>query len=375
MSDEIINQNINMLPYFILDSQEFKSWSKHNPDKQIYHIQSNFLFPDLNITSQKNIDDIIDCESHFIFSQKHRIEIFKNIYKFWREDPNSSSMCLPKENFSWFGNQIRALFSKPNTSFMIVMSCMKNNYLDLYEYILERDGSSSFTSNSLFAIYPLLYYAVINEHIEILCRGIETGCPLKFELLEAAIAKNNETIFNILINEIKKQGINLKSSTFCYAAKNASQKMFKTMLDEFVTSEINDFCFIRCRGELVSHAIHNTDNLKELLINRNLGSKQKTIGRDLIQECLNKSAPLASIIVIEDHFDFKLDQYRESRSEYSDLEYYINEEVVKRDNLELFLYMLSCGYLVNNFLEDVAVLNGTTKITPGLIRSHLSLSM
>ncbi len=283
MSDEIINQNINMLPYFILESQQFKSWSKHNPDKQIYHIQSNFLFPDLNITSQKNIDDIIDCESHFIFSQKHRIEI--------------------------------------------------------------------------------------------LCRGIETGCPLKFELLEASIAKNNETIFNILINEIKNQGINLKSSTFCYAAKNASQKMFKKMLDEFVTTDINEFCFIRCRGELVSHAIHNTDNLKELLINRNLGSKQKTIGRDLIQECLNKSAPLSSVIAIEDHFGFNLEQYRESRSEYSDLEYYINEEVVKRDNLELFTYMLSCGYLVNNFLEDVAVLNGTTKITPGLIRSHLSLSM
>ena len=374
MSDEIINQDINMLPDFILESQQFKSWKKHNPGQEIYHIPCNLLLSDLNITSQKNIDDIIECESILVFSQKHRITILKNIYKFWREDPQSSLMHLPKENLSWFGNQVRALFSKPNTSFTIVMSCMKHNYLDLYEYILERDGSNSFTSNSLFAVYPLLYYAIINEHIDILCRGIETGCIVKFELLEASIIKNNMQIFNILVDEIKKQGISLKSSTFCYAAKNASPNMFKKMLDEFVTTDIDEFCFIRCRGELIIHALHNIANLKILLTNYNLGAKQRTVGSDLLKECLKISAPIACVMAIEDHFNFTLEDYRESRSEIK-LEQHINEEIVKRDNLELFTYMLSCGYLVDSFLEDVAVINATTKITPGLVRSHLSLSM
>lgn len=375
MSSELITLHVNMLPDFILESQQFYSWRGLFPDETIFHIPDYLLLSNLDIKSQKNIDTILECEAHFIFTQKHRLTILRNIYKFWREDHNSSEMRLPNEKMSQFGDQVRALFDRPNTTFMLMMKCMKNNYLDLYEYLLERDGDSSFISSSPFAVFPLLHYAVINNNTEILVRGIETGCPLKFELLEDAIIKNNINTFIILIREIKKQNIQIRSSTFIKAVKTAPRNMLIMLLNEFVTGDIDDFCFVRCRGELINEALSNPENLRELLIERKLGLHRnhleyKKLGEDLIEKCLQKSRPLETICILENCFRIKLEDYRQSRPKNEIWHQYINDEIIKQDNLELYTYMRQCGYLIGDFSEDVAVNNATIKISPGLVKQH-----
>ncbi len=375
MTCEIINYPVNMLPDFILESQQFFSWRGLFPNENIFHIRSDLLLPDLNIKSQKHMNAILDCETQFVFTQKHRIIILKNIYKFWRENPNSSEIQLPKENMSQFGDQVRTLFMKPNNTFNIIMICMKHNYLDLYEYILERDGVDSFVSKNPFAVFSLLHYAVINNNTEILVRGIETGCPLKFELLEDAITKTNITTFMLIIREIKKQNIPIRSSTFINAAKNAPQNMFAILLNEFITGDIDEFCFVRCRGELINNALDNSENLRELLIERKLGSQRsyveyRKLGEELMYECLKKSKSLECINIIEYCFRFRLEEYKKSRHKDEIWHEYINDEIIKTDNLDLYMYMRQCGYLVGDYSEDIAVTNACIKISPGLVKQH-----
>ena len=157
MTCEIINYPVNMLPDFILESQQFFSWRGLFPNENIFHIRSDLLLPDLNIKSQKHMNAILDCETQFVFTQKHRIIILKNIYKFWRENPNSSEIQLPKENMSQFGDQVRTLFKKPNNTYNIIMSCMKD--------AIEVYSSLEFDSKVLILLY--LFHLILNclEHI------------------------------------------------------------------------------------------------------------------------------------------------------------------------------------------------------------------
>ena len=68
------------------------------------------------------------------------------------------------------------------------MTCMKMNYVELFDFIIERDGLIAIENASRLSIYSLLYYAVYNGHVEILRRGIEVGCELSTELIDITVS-------------------------------------------------------------------------------------------------------------------------------------------------------------------------------------------
>ena len=340
------------LPAFFTESEHFKNWSEMFKET-IFPLYPSAFLSNLEIKSQENLDKVIECESLYLFSRKARIQILSNIYTYWKEDPNSVQMRLPKEHKSWFANQVRALFQNKGI-YMTLVQCMKSNYIDLFEYIYERDGPDSLISDSAWSIYPLLLYAIVNNNVEILLRGIEVGCTISPILLETAIERKSVEIVKILLNN----GIDLSKKAAEVAAEKATREIFCLILDNF-TPKMEFF---------IPFALNNIENLKELFLNRIKCNTDKNMGFRLLDECITNAKSLETVKFLEEYFELSLcDLIKRDKSLYGN----IPRQVVIKDNLELYTYMYSCGFLVNESLIDEAIQNKCLNITPGLIRKNL----
>jgi hypothetical protein len=131
----------------------------------------------------------------------------------------ASGLKLPPKGMSWLGDQINALFTNKG-GYMIMLECMKKNYVKLFEYIYHRDGPSAFRSSAPFEPWSLLHYAVANNNIDIMKRAIELNYPLKSDTIEKVIEKNNLEISLTKLNaEIEKYSsltLNFKKKYFRY---------------------------------------------------------------------------------------------------------------------------------------------------------------
>lgn len=361
---EMIDYPVATLPDYLLESQHFQNWREIFPNETIFPYYNNIIAPNLEIKSQEDIDKIIECDALFLMSSKFRIEILRNIDRYWREDPNSSQLCLPQKDKSWFANQTRSLFDN-KTSFMTMMHCMKQNYVDLFEYIYDRDGPDSLQSDNPFCVFPLLYYAIINNNIEILYRGIERGCYLCSDLFEPAIQKKNVEIVNILI----KNEVRLSNRVANYAVEHATHEILCILLDKYI-ADINKYCFVDKNEEILFKVIHNFDNLKELFLNRSLRFENPSYWANvLLWECITKVASVDAIQFLEEYFSLSLKELRDNnKTEYKYI--YIPDMVVKKDNLDLYTYLRKSGFLVKESLIAESINNICLKITPGLVRSH-----
>ena len=343
---EMIDYPIESIPSHIIESQHFKDLLEIYPDETIFPFYNTSFSSTLEIHSQSDIDLIMDSEYTFMFSHDARVEILRNIYKYWMEDPNSSSIELPERNYSWFANQIRALFEDRDSA--IIMTCMKMNYVELFDFIIERDGLIAIENASRLSIYSLLYYAVYNGHVEILRRGIEVGCELSTELIDIAVKTDNLEVCKILI----ENGIKATNKTGKIAAEHASPELFCMILDKFG--------FIVGKDLLIP-ALNNLDNLKELVLNRKV--QIEPIDSSLLREALAGSKDLDVINFVEE-------QFRLTWDDILSISKFIPESVIKNDNLKLYNYLRTKGFYVRESLITSAIYNKCMNITPGLIRKH-----
>lgn len=369
---EYVYLPVATLPDFILESEHFRDWQALCLGEETFSIDTRIFITDLKIETKEDFNKVIECDAQLLFKSETRVEILRNIDNFWRTNPNASGLKLPKADMSWFSNQVITLFTERG-SFMILMKCMKQNYIDLFEYIYSRDGESAFYTTHPFAVFPLLYYAIINNNIEILNRGLALNCPIRFDLFEPAIDKNNIEIVRILINVFKEKNLELRSSPFCFAAKKASKEIFSLLLDAYVT-DVNEFCFNRCQKKIIMEALYNIENFK-ILLDRGLYIE---FPRDyetlemLFYECLKKSMPLETVLFLEERFEVKIDEFRKDKSKNTlECDYlFINSIIIEKDNIDLYTYLRSRGFYVRDFAEDIAKEYNCLKITPGLVHLH-----
>ncbi len=341
------------LPDYILESTLFINWRSLFSKETEFNIKDEMLFQDFNITCQADLDRIIEADNFFGFSKKTRIEIFGKIEEYWNMNPNSAPITLVEEDTSFFANQVRALLEDRN----IMATCMKFGYIELFDYVYEKYGCThdSYESDTL------LYYAVLNQNIEMIHRGIEIGLKITSSLIMPAIKTGNLEIFKLLLdNDV--QILFANQSDIC---EHAPTNMFKLFLENHVSK----------RGKspttLLIHAIPNLKNLREILTNYDILLEPTNGPYELLNECINKSARLETVILIEQYFGITVKEFRNYYNRNYSTHYYIGNNIIYDDNLELYTYLYNNGFKVHEDILRIAIKYRRLRITPGLVRKHL----
>ena len=105
---------IDSLPDHIKTSSHYLDWIQLFPNESVFTFNSNDIVPNFDITSQYDLDRIIDADCVLGFSKQYRIEILRRIELYWLYDPNSAPITFPEKDKSFFGNQIRILIQNNN---------------------------------------------------------------------------------------------------------------------------------------------------------------------------------------------------------------------------------------------------------------------
>jgi hypothetical protein len=356
---------VSMLPEHITTSNHFKDWRVLFPDEIIFPILKDTFVETLGIWSQERLDKIINAEHEYGFTPTIKKAIFKEIESYWNDNPNSAPIKLPKRDKSWFGNQVRLLFKEPDE--MAIISCMKLGYLDLFNYIYEKRGSHILQCNGIFNIYPLIYYAIVNNHVNMLRRGIELGCPITDSLIKPTIERKNTEIFQILLDN----NITINAKDERDICEFATPEMFKMFLEFYIHKANKD------PANLIVLSIKNINNLKELLLTRNISTAQtleRKFAYKLMKECISYSVDIDTFLFIEQHFAVPLKEFKEYNEE-NGFEYlrtnYIPDSVIWNDNLGLYTCLHNFGFWAHDNLLYVSIKQRCHRITPGLLKTHI----
>jgi hypothetical protein len=342
------------LPDHILESTHFINWRTLFPDDTEFHIHGDMVFPDFNITCQADLDRIIATDDFFGFSKKTRIEIFGKIEEYWNTNPNSAPITLVEHDTSFFANQVRALLEDHN----IMPTCMKFGYIELFDYVYENFGRAhdSFESDTL------LYYAVVNQNVEMIGRCIEIGLKITSCLIRPAINTGNLEIFKLLLDN-NVQILFANESDIC---EHAPPNMFKLFLEDHVSK----------RGKspttLLIHAVPNLKNLREILTNYDISSEPVNGPYQLLNECIVKSVSLDTVIFIEQYFDVTVKAFKAYYNRNYSTHYYIGNNIIYNDNLDLYEYLYKNGFKVDEEILRIAIKYRRLRITPGLVRKHIA---
>jgi hypothetical protein len=369
---EINYYPVGTLPYFMRDSSYFTNWQELCPDETTFPITTKLDIKELKIETIQDFNKLIEAEAQLIFTDEVHFQILRNVDNFWRTNPNASGLKLPPKGMSWLGDQINTLFTNKG-GYMIMLECMKKNYVKLFEYIYHRDGPSAFRSSGPFEPWSLLHYAASNNSIDILKRAIELNYPLKSDAVEKVIEKNNIEIAKVLINSFKEKGKDLRIDVFYEAFKKASPEMLNLLLDAYVP-DINHFCYVKNNKYILKYAIYNITNFK-ILLDRGLVIEYprdyETIEL-LFYECVSNSLSLETVLFIEECFGVKISKLRKDNSKNkSGWDYmYINAAIIEKDNIDLYTYLRSQGFYVLDFAESMVTDRNCLNITPGLMRLH-----
>ena len=369
---EINYYPVGTLPYFMRDSSYFTNWQELCPDETTFPITTKLDIKELKIETIQDFNKLIEAEAQLIFTDEVHFQILRNVDNFWRTNPNASGLKLPPKGMSWLGDQINTLFTNKG-GYMIMLECMKKNYVKLFEYIYHRDGPSAFRSSGPFEPWSLLHYAASNNSIDILKRAIELNYPLKSDAVEKVIEKNNIEMAKVLINSFKEKGKELRIDVFYEAFKKASPEMLNLLLDAYVP-DINHFCYVKNNKYILKYAIYNITNFK-ILLDRGLVIEYprdyETIEL-LFYECVSNSLTFETVLFIEERFGVKISELRKDISKNkSGWDYmYINAAIIEKDNIDLYTYLRSQGFYVLDFAESMVTDRNCLNITPGLMRLH-----
>ena len=96
----------------VLNEKLCKDWQNLLLEEKHFYIKDNIFVTDFNIRSQADLDRIIEADAVFCFTHNAKIEILRNIERYWNEYPSSSPIRLPIEDYSLFANQVRGLVKK-----------------------------------------------------------------------------------------------------------------------------------------------------------------------------------------------------------------------------------------------------------------------
>ena len=353
---------VSELPEHITESIHFTTWCNLFPNEQVFTMETSIYISNLEINCQEDLDRIINSDYVLGFNKKARMNIFKNLEIYWNEDANSAPIILPEKDKSFFANQIHTFITESSTE-MILVSCIKHGYIELFDYIYEKENIDISKNNS-FNMYSLLYYAVLNENIEMIKRGLEIGLTVTGSLLIPAIKTGNLEIYKLLFDN--KNVLDYRGELdIC---EYASPEIFKLFMDSYVNKYEKD------PAKLVVHTVKNLVNMKELVLNYDMTTVNK-IGNsfvyDLFDECIIHSTNIEVVLFIEEQFKVTIKEFKEYYNRQYSKHYSISINVIWNDNYELYNYLYSNGVLVDNVILQTVVRMRHHRITPGLVKKHL----
>jgi hypothetical protein len=345
------------LPQHIIESSLFTNWRALFPDDTTIDILDDVFVSNFGIFSQYDFDRIIRADCYFGFDKNVYMSIFRNLVRFWKEDANSSPFTLCKKNVSQLANQIITLFTERRSTLLITV--MKLNQVELFDYIVETYGNEILQNGFSLLGYPVLYFAVVNNHIEIFRHGIAKGLIVTDELLVPAFENNNLEIARIVLDRVSVISCRSKSS----ACKLASPEMFCLFLEFYIKHDLED---------LFQYALHNFDNFKELL--RLSPTKCRDTAFKLLSVCTSVSIDVRVVLFIEDHFGVTMrDLIMENdRNGFKYINYdSIQVNIIVEDNLDLYTHLYNSGFIVSEETFCLSVQYLCRRITPGLVRKHI----
>jgi len=356
------------LPTHIIESTYLTNLRSLCPDETHIDILDDVFVPNFDIRSQDDFNRIIRADCYFGFARKEYAAIFRNLERFWREDPNSSPFELSRKDVSDLSNQIIVLFSERRST--IIITCMKLNYIELFDYIVDRDGHGILQEGGIIRVFPLLYYAVMNNNVEITKHGIEMGCLITDDLMKPAVEKNNLEIARILFDS----GIPLTYRLEKAVCEFASPEMLALFLEYYTKSILDDENLDKKSiDNLLPYAVYNLRNLKELI--RISGEKSRETAFKLLGVCVKNPVNVDVVLFLEEHFGVSMRDLK-AENEQTGLRYfnsnYIHTNIVVEDNLGLYMHLYNSGFLVCEELYRTSVHYLCRKITPGLIRKHIN---
>ena len=241
---------------------------------------------------------------------------------------------------------------------------MKKGYIELFNYIYDREDGN-INRDKTFNAYALLHYAFKNGRIEMIKRGIEIGLQVKDIFIKSAIDSGDVEVFKLLFeNELV---INFNGlSDVC---KYATPEMFKIFLDYYINK-------LRSQpSNLLLHAVKNLANLKELVLNNDILLSKfwgKKFAYELLDECIMYSADQEAVVFIEHHFETTIKEFKYYYNSNHSKHHYISSNVLCNDNLELYNYLYSNGFKVDNETLNHVIKYRNCRITPGLIRKNIA---
>jgi hypothetical protein len=356
--DKFENYNIYSLPEFITESSLFIRTLDMCPSMTEFHYDRNKMVVSLKIKSHEDFEKLIDADQMFGFTSKVQIQLLENMYNFWLDDPNSSQLPLPVKDFSHFGNQVRALFTELNT--ILPVRCFQGNYVELFDYLLNRDGLST-VDGGRWPDYTLPFYGAVCNNIEIVKRGLEIGVSIADDVIDQAIKQKNLEMFWLLVNH---KNVRYTNKTLDIAAKEGLLEMYKHFLGVARGASI-----ISIR-RYVLKTLYNKANLEYLLRESDVNLRCVN-GLELLQECIREGLSAEIIQLVDTSFS-ELD--RDTKPliyKLQEIEGFANipEKVVYNEDLELFMYLQSKGFLIRPSLIDyVRNTHKSPKFTPGFLK-------
>jgi hypothetical protein len=351
------------LPEHYLESTQFKNWRELFPEEPEFHIPDHLFIQDFDMSSQADLDKIIDADCAYGFTPKVHKIIFRNTERYWSEDPNSSPFKLPQSGKSWFADQLILLFTEyPST---IIIQCMKLNYVTLFEYIAEQDGINTIYERSAFNVFSVLYYAAYNDNIEIFKCGVKMGCIISDDLFKPAIQRNNFEIMNILFDRNIQINKNIEKE-FC---EKASPEMFKLFLEKYVN------VYKKSPTDLLRLSLYKFEICEQIVKRVDPSTVSTEFVFKLLKVFSIESINIKVVRLIESHFGVTMKDFME---ENKDFKYrtsnFIPLEIINKDNLDLYLHLYNCGFWITEDTYETAKYHLCKNITPGLIRKHLNIN-
>jgi hypothetical protein len=363
--DEFYEFPIHSLPEFITESSMFIMTMDMCPNSTTFPFLKSKIPTSLKIESCEDFQRLTEADHMFGFTSKTQVQIFENMYNFWLNEPNSSELPLPVKDFSHFGNQVRALFMETNN--IMPVRCFQGNFVELFDYLLKRDGLHKVDSGR-WPDYTLPYYGAVCNHVEIVKRGLEVGVSVAKDCIDQAIKQKNQQMFDLFVS----YKVKFSSRTLEIAAEIGSLEMYKYFLKVAIEKPylLNNF---------VLKTLENKENLEYLL--QRSGKDLCALGingEELLEECLKNVYNVEIFQMIDGYFTKPEDRIRGKTLLNKMVDFrpgyrYMPEKVIYKDDYELFTYLQSKGLLINEFLILSAIdTYKPHRLTPGFLKKQFA---
>jgi hypothetical protein len=355
----IEDYSIYSLPEFITESSMFIMTMDLCPDSTIFPFLKSKMPTSLKIKSCEDFQRLTEADHMFGFTTKTQIQIFESMYDFWLNDSNSQNLPLPVKDFSHFGNQVRELFLESES--VLPVRCFQHNYVELFDYLLKRDGLQKIDSGR-WPDYTLPYYGAVCNHVEIVRRGLEVGVAVAKDCIDQAIIKKNQEMFDLFTSH----NVKFSSRTLELAAEIGLPKMYKYFLKVAIDKKmLNKYVF---------KTLENKDNLVFLLHNSGVNLHSENIdGQELLAHCIRETYSAEILQLVDRYFTLMNVNGKTMINTMSKGLQYISEKVIYKEDLELFTYLQSKGFLISEDIISYAKeKHKSVKFTPGFMKKQFA---